>query len=171
MLHNSTMRMSPDSLPPRESGQRDYGILYIQDLLLHMKQSYYCQPVTILNTYNARFLLPLRLIHVHVARMCVCVCITQREVSRQRKSNNSTTPQLRKEKRAALGEIQIHGTLLSRQALYQLSYQGNSAGRGSNLQHSATQGIKANYCAMAQYSPLTQHVGALFPLSHAQVRT
>ena len=30
-------------------------------------------------------------------------------------------------------------TLLSRRALYQLSYQGNSAGRGSNLQHKTMQ--------------------------------
>ena len=39
---------------------------------------------------------------------------------------------------AALGGIRTHDTLQSRQALYQLSYQGNSAGRGSNLRHVCT---------------------------------
>ena len=33
-----------------------------------------------------------------------------------------------------------HGTLLFRRALYQLSYQGNSAGRGSNPLHNTKQG-------------------------------
>ena len=52
-----------------------------------------------------------------------------------------------------------HGTLLSRRAFYQLSYQGNSAGRGWNLQHNTTQRHTSNHCAMAQYT-LTQYVGA-----------
>ena len=38
-------------------------------------------------------------------------------------------------RRAALG----YDTLQSRRALYQLSYQGNSAGRGSNLLHNTRQ--------------------------------
>ena len=38
--------------------------------------------------------------------------------------------------RASLGGIRTHDTLQSRRALYQ----GNSAGRGSNLQHNTTQG-------------------------------
>ena len=40
---------------------------------------------------------------------------------------------------AALGGIKTHATLQSRQVLYQLSYQGNSAGRGSNLHHTYAQ--------------------------------
>ena len=49
-----------------------------------------------------------------------------------------------KERRiAALGGIRIHDTLQSRRVLYQQSCQGNSAGRGSNHQHSTTQ-HKAN---------------------------
>ena len=46
--------------------------------------------------------------------------------------------------RAALGQgqggIRTHDTLQSKRVLYQLSYQGNSAGRGSNLQHNTRQG-------------------------------
>ena len=44
--------------------------------------------------------------------------------------------------RAALGQggIGTHDTLQSKRVLYQLSYQGNSAGRGSNLQHNTRQG-------------------------------
>ena len=37
-------------------------------------------------------------------------------------------------RRAALGVIQTHDTLQSRRELYQLSYQGNSAGRGYPLE-------------------------------------
>ena len=56
-------------------------------------------------------------------------------------------------------------TLQSRRALYyQLSYQGNSAGRGSNHQHNTTQGIqhKANlkplcYGTVYMYIHLPQH--------------
>ena len=40
----------------------------------------------------------------------------------------------------------------SRRALYQLSYQDNSAGRGSNLQHNTRQRQTSNHCAMAQYT-------------------
>ena len=66
------------------------------------------------------------------------------EVTRQRQikqlnctQDNSFFPE--KGKRAALGGIRTHDTLLSGRALYQLSYQGNSAGRGSNLQHKTLQ--------------------------------
>ena len=55
--------------------------------------------------------------------------------------------------RDAPGWIRTHDTLLSRRALYQLSYQGNSAGRGSNLQHNTTH---LKHCATAQYT-LTQY--------------
>ena len=47
--------------------------------------------------------------------------------------------------------IPTHDTLQSRWVLYQLSYQGNSAGRGSNLQHNSTQRHTSNHCAMVQY--------------------
>ena len=53
------------------------------------------------------------------------------EVERQGKANKSTTPRTAD----ALGGIRIQDALLSRPALYQLSYQGNSAGSCSNLQH------------------------------------
>ena len=46
--------------------------------------------------------------------------------------------------RTALVGIRTHDTLQSRRALYQLSYQSNSAGRGSNLQHYTTQMLKKN---------------------------
>ena len=49
----------------------------------------------------------------------------------------------RKRRRASLGGIRTHDTLQFRRALYQLSYQGNSAGRGSNLLHNTIQ-HKAN---------------------------
>ena len=49
--------------------------------------------------------------------------------------------------RTALVGIRTHDTLQSRRALYQLSYQSNSAGRGSNLQHYTTQMLKKlNHC-------------------------
>ena len=57
------------------------------------------------------------------------------EVERQRHNKQINYTQ----DRAALGGIRTHDTLQSRLALYQLSYQGNSAGRGSNLQHNTTQ--------------------------------
>ena len=68
----------------------------------------------------------------------VILHVSLNEVSRQRKANqtlNCTQDNSffqRKEKIAALGRIRTHNTLLSRRPLYQLSYQGNSAGRGSN---------------------------------------
>ena len=46
----------------------------------------------------------------------------------------------KEKRRAVLGGILTYDTLQSRRALCQLSYQGNSAGRGSNLQHNTTQG-------------------------------
>ena len=49
---------------------------------------------------------------------------------------------------AALGGIRTHDTLQSRRALYQLSYQGNSAVRGSNVQHNTTQGKPQTTCAI-----------------------
>ena len=57
--------------------------------------------------------------------------------------NKSTTPRTtlcsKERRRAALCGIWIHDTLPPRQAPYQLSYQGNSAGRGFILQHYTTQ--------------------------------
>ena len=41
-----------------------------------------------------------------------------------------------------IGGIRTHGTLHSRQALYHLSYRGNSGGRGSNLQHKTKANLK-----------------------------
>ena len=73
------------------------------------------------------------------------LCMSQQlgnEVERQGKARQ--TSQLhpgqlflfKEKRRVALG---FEPTTL-RQGLYQLSYQGNSAGRGSNLQHNTTQG-------------------------------
>ena len=42
-------------------------------------------------------------------------------------------------KKSCLGGIRTHDTLQFRRALYQLSHQGNSAGKGSNLQHNTSQ--------------------------------
>ena len=44
--------------------------------------------------------------------------------------------------------------LASRRALYQLSYQDSSAGRGSNLQHNTIQRQASNHCAVSWYSHL-----------------
>ena len=73
-------------------------------------------------------------------------CMSQQlgnEVERQGKQVNYTQDSSffsKKRRTAALGGIRTHDTLQSRRALYQLSYQGNSAGRGSNLQNNTTQG-------------------------------
>ena len=69
----------------------------------------------------------------------------------QRQGKEGTTP------RTALGGIRTHDTLQSRRALYQLSYQGNSVGRGSNLQHNTTQG-KPQTTVPWHSIPLTQYV-------------
>ena len=71
------------------------------------------------------------------------------EVERQGKQVNYTQDSSffsKKRRRAGLDGIRTHDTLQSRRALYQLSYQGNSAGRGSNLQHNTRQ--TSNHCAI-----------------------
>ena len=75
--------------------------------------------------------------------LCKCLCMSQQlgnEVERQGKARQTSQLHPGQLRRAALGGIRTHDTLQSRRALYQLSYQGNSAGRGSNLQHNTTQG-------------------------------
>ena len=64
----------------------------------------------------------------------VCIVYRFHSTRYQSKANNSASFP-RNEKKAALGGIQTHDTLLSRRVLHQLSYQGNSVGGGSNLQH------------------------------------
>ena len=61
----------------------------------------------------------------------------------------------------ALGGIRTQDTLQSRRALYQLSYQGNSAGRGSNLQRTPTNCTYLKLCARVWTDP-TSLDGSLF---------
>ena len=75
------------------------------------------------------------------AILCMYPCVNY-EVERQR--HNNTQVNYTQDSRAALGGIRTQ----SRRVLYQLSYQGNSAGRGSN--HNTRQ--TSNHCAMAQYT-------------------
>ena len=70
--------------------------------------------------------------------MCAC---ENYEVERQR--HNIQIDYIHPGQLFFLGGIRTHDTLQclqSRRALYQLSYQGNSAGGGSNLQHNTTRG-------------------------------
>ena len=66
-----------------------------------------------------------------LALVCIIAACQQlgNDIERQGKANKLTTP------RIVLGGIRTHDTLQSRQVLYQLRYKGNSADRGSNLQH------------------------------------
>ena len=74
---------------------------------------------------------------MYASFQCMYVCMSQRlgsEVERQGKQVNYTQDSsFQKRRRVTLGGIRTHDTLQSRRALYQLSYQGNSAGTGSNL--------------------------------------
>ena len=72
-----------------------------------------------------------------------------------------------KERRAALDGIRTHDSLKSRRALYQLSYQGNSAGRGSNLQQNTITRQTSNYCAMV-YTALTKSIVLLYYACHVR---
>ena len=108
------------------------------------------------------------------------------EVGRQGKQVNFTQDSSffsKKRRRAALCGIRTHGTLLSRCALYQLSYQGNSAGRGSNLQHNTKTNLKPLCCGTV-YSTQYVHVHCMVtqifqhktkaylrPLCHGTVHT
>ena len=57
----------------------------------------------------------------------VCMC--------QQRGYGTTSPRTTPFSEDKRSYPQTHDTPLSRRVLYQLSYQGNSAGRGSNLQH------------------------------------
>ena len=66
--------------------------------------------------------LGMRLVHVHV-RVHDVIGDVERKKERKKESNGKM------KMRVASGGIQTHDTLYSRQMLYQLSYQGSSAGR------------------------------------------
>ena len=88
--------------------------------------------------------------------------------SRQKgKANKSTRP------RTTLFSREPY-TLQSRRALYQLSYQGNSVGRGSNLQHNTRQKQTPNPCALAfnrQTDEMIKHPNTVFSFANVQKET
>ena len=107
------------------------------------------------------------------AQLRTTYCMSQQlgnEVERQGKAKKSTTPKTalsfqRKEEELPRVGFGTHNTLQSRRALYQLSHQGNSAGRGfesrDTTQHKAN--LKPLYYGTVNSHSVCRQTGVIKP--------
>ena len=124
-------RPSPSSsLPPSLSPSQHVFIPVLPGALI----DFCCSPLPYLMGMHPSLIPALDEMETMEEVCSKCIIISQQLGSGKAKKVNYTQDSSffsKKRRRAALGGIRTHNTLQSRQALYQLSYKRNSAGRGS----------------------------------------